>query len=106
MRKMPYELEGHQKLFFGTLTNENRFSIVNLLLDGPKTVTQISKSLGMNQTTVSHNLKRMLRCGFVTNSTEGKFRIYSINKETIAPLIKLMNKHVEKYCRCTVHGRK
>ena len=105
MLKKPYEIGEHHKLFFGTLTNGNRFRIANLLLKVPKTVTQISKNLKINQTTVSHNLKRMLRCGFVTNSLNGKFRVYSINKETIAPLIKLMNKHVVKYCKCKTHRK-
>ena len=103
MRKIAYELEGHQKLFFGTLTNENRFRIVNLLLEGPRTVSQISDELKTNQTTISHNLRELLKCGFVTNSEDGKFRIYSINKETIHPLLNLMNKHIKKYCRCTIH---
>ena len=93
MLKKPYEL------FFGTLANEQRLKIINLLRKGPKNVTQICKDLNFNQTTVSHNLRRLKACSFVFVKRNGKERIYSLNKETIKPLMELIDKHTNKFCK-------
>lgn len=86
-------------IFLSTLSNRNRIKIINLLRKRRKNVSQISRELGMNQTTVSHNLSRLLKCGFVVSKPNGKERYYSLNKETIVPLIGLVNKHVKNYCK-------
>lgn len=93
MLKKPYEL------FFGTLANEQRLEIINLLRKGPKNVTQICRELNFNQTTVSHNLKKLKTCSFVFVKRNGKERMYSINKKTIKPLLGLMESHIENYCK-------
>lgn len=86
------------KLFFGTLTNSNRFAVINCLLNGPCNVSNICKKTEINQTTLSHNLRRLEKCGFVTAKQNGKERIYSLNEQTIKPLLKLMDKHINTYC--------
>ena len=93
MLKKPYEL------FFRTLANEQRLEIINLLRKGPKNVTQICKGLKFNQTTVSHNLRRLKTCSFVSVKKNSKERIYSLNKETIKPLMELIDKHTNKFCK-------
>lgn len=93
MLKKPY------KLFFRTLANGQRLEIINSLRKSPKNVTQICKELGFNQTTVSHNLRRLKACSFVFNKKNGKERIYSLNKETIKPLMELIDRHTDKFCR-------
>lgn len=92
MLKNPY------KRFFGTLANNQRLEIINLLLKGPFNVTRICGNLNFNQTTVSHHLSKLESCKFVSVKRNGKERIYSLNKETIMPLMKLMNNHVSKFC--------
>ena len=87
------------KIFLGTLDNKYRLQIINLLREGSKNVTQICKSLNMNQTTASHNLARLKRCGFVFVKNKGKERIYSLNSKTIKPLMKLIDEHMETYCK-------
>ncbi|MDY6789353.1 MAG: BlaI/MecI/CopY family transcriptional regulator, partial [Candidatus Nanohaloarchaea archaeon] len=54
--------------------------------------------LDLNQSTVSQNLKRLESCGFVDREKNGKERIYSINSDTIEPLMDLIEEHVENYC--------
>jgi len=93
MLKMKY------KEFFKTLGNQQRIEIVFHLLEGDKNVSEIAKSLGAEQSTVSHNLKRLLKCSFIAVKPNGKERIYSVNKKTIAPLFKLIAKHAEVYCK-------
>lgn len=87
--------------FLGTIANEKRLNIILALKEKEMNVSDLIKKLNMNQTTISHNLKRLQICGFVTCKQEGKFRIYSITKETIKPLIELIEKHMTKYC-CNV----
>ncbi len=86
-------------IFLGTLDNKYRLQIINLLRGGSENVTQICKSLNMNQTTVSHNLARLKICGFIFVRNNGKERIYSLNSRTIKPLMKLIDEHMETYCK-------
>ena len=62
-------------------------------------MTEICKRIKCNQTTISHNLRRLEKCGFVSVKPNGKERIYSLNKETTKPLSDLMHKHINKYCK-------
>ncbi len=93
MTKIPY------KLFFGTLGNEMRLQILHALVRRQKNVTELTNELGFDQTTISKNLKRLTECGFVHNSRKGKHSIYSLNKKTILPLLKLIDRHTNKYCK-------
>lgn len=101
MLEIPY------KLFFGTLANQHRLEIINLLRNRSKNVSQICRELDLNQTTTSHNLMKLKRCGFVFVKQTGKERTYSLNKKTIKPLMKLIDEHMEAYCKklcgCKVH---
>lgn len=92
-------------IFFGTLANQNRLEIINLLRKDKKCVTDICKELNLNQTTVSHNLKRLLRCGFVFVETKGKHRYYSLNKKTIKPLMSMIDEHMHHYCEKIAKGQ-
>jgi len=69
-----------------------------LLLRKPMTVTDLVKRTGMEQSVVSHHLKRLKLCRFVRNRANGKERIYSVNEQTAGPLFRLMDRHVKKYC--------
>jgi len=92
MKTLPYSM------FFKAFSNNTRFEIVRLLKNGdPKSVTDICDSLGFKQSRVSRNLKCLIDCGFVNVERNGKQRIYSLNKETIYPMIGLIDRHIEKY---------
>jgi len=86
-------------VFLETLCNENRLRIIDLLRKCPLNVSQICNQLKMNQTTASHNLARLEKCGFVKSLKEGKFTFYSINKKSIEPLMNLIESHLNNYCR-------
>ena len=47
---------------------------------------------------ISHNLKPLTRCRFILAQRRGKERYYSLNRETMEPLFKIIDDHVEKYC--------
>lgn len=94
------------KLFLGTLSNENRLKIINLLRESSKNVSEICRELRFNQTTVSHNLRRLEKCGFVFMKRKGKCRYYSLNERTIKPLMKLIDQHMHKYCEKIIEGKR
>ncbi len=93
--------------FFETLANRNRLKIIDMLRNGQSSVLEIVDKSGLEQSNVSHNLKRLKYCGFVTAKPNGKQRIYSLNKETIEPLMSLIENHTNKFCiHCISKERK
>jgi len=92
------EAYGAYKIFFGTLTSESRLRIINLLRAGRRNVSEIIDELDADQTAVSHDLARLKECGFVNVEIDGKYRYYSLNDETIMPLMGLIDKHMAKNC--------
>lgn len=85
--------------FFTVLGNKHRVRILQYLSqEGPKSVSEISSKLKIEQSAVSHSMRRLLLCHFVEVKQQGKERIYAINEETIQPLFNLIQKHVEAYC--------
>ena len=92
------ELYGAYKLFFGTLFSEPRLKIINLLRKKGLNVSEIMEELGMDQTSVSHNLTRLKQHGFLEVEIDGKYRYYKINEETIKPLMEIIEKHMSQYC--------
>jgi DNA-binding transcriptional ArsR family regulator len=84
--------------FFETIGNKTRMKIVEALMEKPLNVSEICKQTGEEQSKVSHNLKVLKQCRVVDFKTKGKERVYSLNKDTIVPLMNLVEKHVSKYC--------
>lgn len=91
------------ELFFETFSNKTRMRIIEALSLGPKSVTEICKLTKEEQSKVSHSLKKLTECHFLDFRRQGKKRIYSLNKDTITPILNLVEKHVRKYCKevCT-----
>jgi ArsR family transcriptional regulator, cadmium/lead-responsive transcriptional repressor len=83
--------------FFKSLCNETRSSIILALKDKPLSVNQIIEETGMEQSRISHNLPCLVKTGFITVEQVGKQRIYSLNKDTIVPILNAVEKHMKKY---------
>lgn len=84
--------------FFETIAHESRWKIIESLMRQPKTVSELVKETKEEQSSVSHNLKKLADCNVVAVEKIGKSRRYSINKETVLPLLEVVGKHVHKYC--------
>lgn len=85
-------------LLFQALANPTRVQILHALRErATMSVTQISEALGLEQTNVSHNLRCLAFCGLVEVERQGKSRIYSLNKETVLPILEIAENHLEKY---------
>ncbi len=85
--------------FFTNFANRTNIGIISSLREGSLSVSEISKKVKMEQSAVSHNLIKLSRCGILSVKQEGKKRIYSLNKETVIPIIELVEKHVKKHCK-------
>jgi len=85
-------------IFFETIGNKTRLKILEVLQEKPRSVSEICRSLKEEQSKISHNLKCLTDCHFLDVEQKGKQRIYSLNKDTIMPLMKLVSDHVKKYC--------
>lgn len=79
--------------------NKKRVKILQLLnKHGPMSVTAITAELQGEQSAVSHSLRQLLACHFVSVKRSGKERIYAINEDTVHPIFELVEQHVKKYC--------
>jgi DNA-binding transcriptional ArsR family regulator len=87
------------KIFFETLSNEVRWKIIHLLKKKPYRATDIAENLVYEQSRISHHLKRLERCGFVSVEQNGKERIFTLNKKTILPLLETADAHINNYCK-------
>ncbi len=85
-------------VFFETISSKTRLKIIEVLQEKSMSVTEICNKLGEEQSKISHNLKCLIDCHFLDVKQDGKKRIYSLNKDTMVPLMKLVEKHVTKYC--------
>jgi len=91
-------MKSYSNMFFETLSTKLRWKILEILKEKSRSVSEISKEINEDQSKISHNLKKLKDCHFIEVEKKGKERIYSLNEETIVPLLKLVDKHVKKYC--------
>jgi len=63
------------------LADVTRLSVMEALLDGAKTVTQINARIKIDQSLLSHHLKVLREAGLVTNQREGKAVRYAVSPE-------------------------
>lgn len=82
--------------YFDVFANSNRMRIIESLQDGPKNVSQIVNATNVEQTYVSHSLKKLESNKIVLSTRKGKYKIYSLNKEMIAPLFKILQSNIKK----------
>jgi ArsR family transcriptional regulator len=67
--------------FFSTMTNENRLQIIEHLLDGPASVTDIAEALNTHQSNVSRNAKDLCNAKLVTRRKESTNIIYKLSSD-------------------------
>ncbi len=85
-------------MIFSTLANHTRLAIIDVLKDGPKTVSELSKALQQDEKIISDNLSLLVKCALVFPESSGKKQVYCINMEIVEPLSEILEFHVDKYC--------
>jgi len=93
--------------FFTNFANKTKLDIILSLQKKPLTVTQISDALKQEQSKISHNLAKLSSCRILHVQKKGRERIYSLNKETVLPILELVKKHVKNNCceRCCTNDK-
>jgi DNA-binding transcriptional ArsR family regulator len=86
-------------IFFGNLANPLKMDIIQELKEKPSSVLELAKKLNIEQSKLSHALKSLKCCSIVNVERKGKKRIYSLNKETILPMLDIIDKHETKFCK-------
>lgn len=85
-------------IFFKNLANPLKTKIIIALKEKSKSVNELAKELKIEQSKLSHALSNLKFCKIVDSKQIGKKRIYNLNKKTIIPILKIIDKHKENYC--------
>jgi DNA-binding transcriptional ArsR family regulator len=85
-------------LFFQNLANPLKTKIVEALEKKPMSVSELMDKINTEQSKLSHALLNLRKCHIVDVEQIGKKRIYSLNKKTIIPILKIIDKHKTKFC--------
>jgi len=86
-------------IFFRNLANPIKTKIITALKEKESSVSELSKKLSIEQSKLSHALSSLRCCNLVLVKQKGKNRIYSLNKQTIIPILKIIDKHKCIYCK-------
>jgi len=86
-------------IFFTNLANPLKINIIESLRKKEKNVTKLSKELNIEQSKISHALSSLRCCNIVKVKQKGKSRIYFLNKQTIIPMLNLIDKHSKTFCK-------
>ena len=84
--------------FFTNLANPTRLDAIEQLMQKPMSVNELAATLGQEQSMVSHNLKPLLECNLIAVKRQGKKHIYTVNEETIRPILAAVQNHAQKFC--------
>ena len=85
-------------MFFMNFSNRTKSDIIDLLRNGPLNVKEIAIKIGGEQSKISHSLQDLRNCNILRVRSEGKHRIYSLNEETVIPMLEIVERHVRKNC--------
>ena len=84
--------------FFSTLANLTRITILERLQDGPLNVSGLATLLGQEQSMISHNLKLLEKCNFISSERRGKEKYVFVNESTVPALFALVEAHAHDSC--------
>lgn len=93
-------------LFFRNLANPLKIAILASLKEKPSSVLELAKKLNVEQSKLSHALSSLRCCSIVQVKQKGKKRIYNLNKKTILPILKILDKHEKQFCKSCFAGQK
>jgi DNA-binding transcriptional ArsR family regulator len=88
-------LRAKAKLFRG-LGDFSRLSIVEVLRDGPRNVSQVVKATGLTQPNVSMHLSCLWCCGLVDREVRGRFTWYRIKSERFMRILQVAEEALEE----------
>ena len=81
---------------FRVLAEPTRLLILNVLLEGERSVTDLVEDTGLNQANVSKHLGILRSSGFVERRKEGLYAFYSVADPSVAELCDIMCGRLEE----------
>ena len=70
-------------------SDPSRLSILEILVDGPRRVSEIVMATGLSQPNVSTHLSCLRNCGLVSTQQQGKFVIYQMSDPRVYEILNL-----------------
>ena len=89
------ELEGMEQ-FFKVLGDSTRLRILHALLAGELCVCDLSETLSMSVSAVSHQLAVLKSARLVRNRRDGKVVYYSLSDDHVTSLLESMRTHLSE----------
>jgi len=80
---MPPTIEIDCVAFCKALADETRQTILQMLLEGEKCVSDLTESFSISQPTISHHLNILKSLGLVNSRKDGKHVYYDINRDNV-----------------------
>jgi ArsR family transcriptional regulator, virulence genes transcriptional regulator len=77
------------------MASPHRLMLLCLMVDGEKSVSELTEELGLRQATVSQHLARLRQEGLVETRRDGQTIYYSIANDAVAAIIQVLYK---TYC--------
>lgn len=84
--------------FFRVLGDATRLRILELLLEGPRTVSELVAALGATQGRVSNHLACLRWCRFVEDERQGRRVTYHIADPDVAEVVALGRRAAAGHC--------
>jgi ArsR family transcriptional regulator, cadmium/lead-responsive transcriptional repressor len=101
---MDKQLQLEAKLFKG-FADQSRLSILEAILVGAKTVSEIVKVTRLSQPNASSHLACLLECGLVEKEKKGREVYYGVAAKEVAGIIreaqKILKRHASEIYDCT-----
>ena len=94
----PTSIEIQAKLFHG-FSDPSRLSILNVLLESARTVSEIVEATGLTQSNVSNHLKCLRDCGLVSAKQQGRFVYYELSDDRVGQLLTLADELLAEVAR-------
>lgn len=86
------------KLFRG-FGDPARLNILQVLRNGPMTVTEIVASTGMSQSNTSNHLRCLRECGLVAAEQQGKYALYRLSDDRVGDLLAMAESRLSDVAR-------
>ncbi|GGZ01407.1 ArsR/SmtB family transcription factor [Streptomyces poonensis] len=77
------------------LTTPSRLLILSTLRQAPHTVGRLAAAVGLEQSTVSHQLRLLRTLGLVTRQRDGRHIVYRLYDDHVAQLLDQACHHIE-----------
>lgn len=83
--------------FFKLFSDKTRVDILICLMEKNECcVEEISKTTGMEQSAISHQLRVLRQGRIIKNRKEGKYSFYSLDDEHVATIILMGKAHIQE----------